>query len=130
MLILTVRTDKPQAELGLYENTMRLEYLEWTAHRELAATLHEQIKNLLERRGKQWADIGGIVCFKGPGSFTGLRIGLTVANTLAYSYKIPIIAQDGEEWLGQGIERLTKGETEDLALPEYGAPAFTTTPKK
>jgi tRNA threonylcarbamoyladenosine biosynthesis protein TsaB len=37
-------------------------------------------------------DIEGVVCFKGPGSFTGLRIGLTVGNALAYAQNIPVVA--------------------------------------
>lgn len=41
----------------------------------------------------------GIICVIGPGSFTGIRIGITVANTLAYSWKIPIIGVSNLELL-------------------------------
>jgi len=51
-----------------------------------------KIETLLQTRGKSWADIQGLVCFQGPGSFTGLRIGLTVANALSYSYNLPVVA--------------------------------------
>ena len=36
-------------------------------------------------------DIGKIICVNGPGSFTGIRIGLTIAKTLAWAKNIPII---------------------------------------
>ena len=67
--------------------------------------------------------------YEGPGSFTGLRIGMSVANALAYSFTIPIVAQSGA-WIEDGIRRLLAGENDNTALPEYGTPAFTTQSKK
>lgn len=130
MLILTLRTDKPEAEIGLYENANQLAYKKWQAHRQLAETLHTQIAKLLQIAGKDWEDIEAIAVFKGPGSFTGLRIGLTVANALAYSLGIPIVASSGRSWLKAGLARLTKGDDETMVLPEYGSPVHTTKPKK
>ena len=80
MLILTIRTDKPEAEIGLFEDNKQLAYEMWQAHRELSDTIHKKIEKLLKSQKKDWQNIDGIVCFKGPGSFTGLRIGLTVGN--------------------------------------------------
>ena len=130
MIILTIRTDKPEAEIGLYEDEQQLAYETWQAHRELAETLHRKIEALLQSQQKSWSDIQGIVCFQGPGSFTGLRIGLTVGNALSNSYRLPIVAQQDPQWLETGIQRLLKGETDDLALPFYGADAHITPPKK
>ncbi len=36
-------------------------------------------------------DINKIICVNGPGSFTGIRIGLTIAKTIAWAKNIPII---------------------------------------
>lgn len=121
MLILTIRTDKPEAELGLYEDAKQLAYETWLAHRQLAETLHGKLAELLKSQQKDLHDIDGIVVFKGPGSFTGLRIGITIANALAYSLDAKIIAQEDPNWLETGIERLLAGESEQVALPEYGA---------
>ncbi len=129
MLILTLRTDKPEAEVGLYEDSNQLMYHVWRAHRQLAETLHSKITELLGSQAKNLQDIKGIVVYKGPGSFTGLRIGISTANALAYSLNIPIVAQ-ANPWIEDGIARLLAGESDGTALPEYGAPAFTTQPKK
>jgi len=130
MLILTIRTDKPESEIGLYDNETQLQYIKWQAHRQLAETIHYQIAKLLQSQGKNWNDLQGLVVFKGPGSFTGLRIGLSVANALSYSLKIPIIANNDKDWIKKGINGLLKGKSEKIAAPEYGALAFTTLPKK
>src|SRR3954465_8538599 len=99
MITLTVRTDKPEAEVGLYKDNEQLAYISWQAHRELAETLHGKILNMLASVDLEIKYLQGIACFKGPGSFTGLRIGLTVANALSYSLDIPIVGSTGENWI-------------------------------
>jgi tRNA threonylcarbamoyladenosine biosynthesis protein TsaB len=130
MIILTIRTDKPEAEIGLYGDNEQLAYETWQAHRELAETIHLKIRDLLESQGKAWKDIEGIVAFQGPGSFTGLRIGLTVANALAYAQGIPVVSTLGEGWIPEGVNRLLSGENDKIAMPEYGAEANITKPRK
>lgn len=130
MLSITIRTDKPEAEIGLFEDGQELKYEVWQAHRELAETIHKKIDKLLKLQGLTLQDLGGIIVFKGPGSFTGLRIGITVANALAYSLQIPIISSQGDDWLRQGINRLQNGENETIALPEYGSEPNITQQKK
>ncbi len=130
MLIMTIRTDKPEAEIGLYDDHRQLAYDTWQAHRELAETIQQRIDMMLRQQGKQLSNLQAIVVFKGPGSFTGLRIGLTVANALAYALKIPIVAGTDEDWLLTGIAKLVKGLNERITLPEYGAEPHITRQKK
>jgi tRNA threonylcarbamoyladenosine biosynthesis protein TsaB len=130
MLVLTIRTDNPEAEIGLYEDGSKLAYDSWHAHRELSATLLSHIEALLQGQNKTLKDLNGIVCFQGPGSFTGLRIGLTVADTLVYGLDLPIVAAMEEGWIQTGLERLQAGEDDRIALPHYGAPVHITQQKK
>lgn len=130
MLIITLRTDKPEAELGLYEGDKCLAYTTWLAHRQLAETIHAKLHELLREHGKDWQDIEGVVVFKGPGSFTGLRIGITVANMLAYSLAVPVVACEDPQWLEAGVQALLHGQSDALALPEYGALPNITLQKK
>ena len=88
------------------------------------------MQDILTKNGKVWTDVSGIVGFKGPGSFTGLRIGLTVLNTFADSESIPIVGTIGEDWQIVGLQRLSSGENDKLVMPEYGAEAHITTPRK
>lgn len=130
MLVLTIRTDKPEAEIRLFEDQSQLTELVWQAHRELGTTIHRQIQALLASCNKQLSDVDGIVAYEGPGSFTGLRIGLSVANALADGLSKPIVAAGTEDWQQQGIERLLAGQTDTIALPKYGAPVTITVQKK
>jgi tRNA threonylcarbamoyladenosine biosynthesis protein TsaB len=130
MLILTIRTDKPEAEIGLFDDDQKLAYETWYAHRELSVTLLTKIDELLLGQQKKLADLEGIVGFAGPGSFTGLRIGLTVANTLAYGLAKPIVATKGDNWVQLGIKRLANNDVDQVALPEYGAAARITQQRK
>jgi tRNA threonylcarbamoyladenosine biosynthesis protein TsaB len=130
MIILTIRTDKPEAELRLFDGQSQLAEIIWQAHRELGETIHLKINELLESQQKDLDDIEGIVAFQGPGSFTGLRIGLSVANALSDGLGTPIVATQGDNWQQQGIERLQKGERDQVAMPEYGAPVRITQQKR
>ncbi|CAN5150894.1 hypothetical protein BH09PAT3_BH09PAT3_2130 [soil metagenome] len=129
MIILALRTDKENAEIGLYKDGSELAYETWQAHRELAETIHKKIVEVLMSADIRLHELEGIVAFKGPGSFTGLRIGLTVGNALAYSLKIPVVSEMGEGWQQKGIERLLNDQNEKVAMPEYGALPNITTPK-
>ncbi|HET9174555.1 MAG TPA: tRNA (adenosine(37)-N6)-threonylcarbamoyltransferase complex dimerization subunit type 1 TsaB [Candidatus Saccharimonadales bacterium] len=130
MLLLTIRTDKPDAELGLFSDEQQLAYDSWEAHRQLAETIHLRIRHMLTDHGHTMQDLEGLVVFKGPGSFTGLRIGLTVANAMAQALQVPIVATNGEQWRELGIARLQHGDNETIALPEYGGEPHITQQKK
>jgi tRNA threonylcarbamoyladenosine biosynthesis protein TsaB len=130
MLTITIRTDKPDAEIGLFDGEQQLAYETWHAHRTLAETIHTKLQEMLSAQAKTWNDIEGLVVFKGPGSFTGLRIGITVANTLAYALQVPIVGAMGDDWVTQGNAALRGGHNDGQVMPEYGGDAHITPQKK
>lgn len=130
MIVLTIRTDKPEAELAIHDGNKKLVEEKWQAHRILADTINSKLEKMLKLLSISFSDIEGIVCFEGPGSFTGLRIGLSVGNALAYAQNIPIVASKGDNWIEKGIKKLEAGENQKIVTPYYDRPAATTTPKK
>jgi tRNA threonylcarbamoyladenosine biosynthesis protein TsaB len=56
-----------------------------------AEALHQMIKDLLDRNKLKPSDLTGIAVGNGPGSYTGLRIGVTAAKGLAYALNIGMI---------------------------------------
>ena len=74
------------------------------------------IRDKLAENSADWQDISEITYFSGPGSFTGLRIGATIVNTLAHELNIPLFDH--------------RGEKHQIILPDYGRPANISAPKK
>lgn len=129
-MILTLRTDKPEAEIGLYEDNEKLAYVKWLADRNLSTDIHKKIDELFKQKGIGYQDLAGIILYKGPGSFTGLRIGASVANTIAYELGIPIAGTNGAGWIEAGIALLKSEPDRRVAELEYGEPPKTTKPRK
>lgn len=88
----------------------------WEGGREMAEGLHKFIFEKLQENGADWKDISEITFFSGPGSFTGLRIGAAIVNTLAHELQIPLFDH--------------KGKKHDVIIPEYGRPANISAPRK
>lgn len=129
-MILTIRTDKPDSELGLYDGPRKVAYETWQAHRQLAETIHRKLEDVLADNQQTKDGLSGIVVYQGPGSFTGLRIGMSVANALSYSLDIPITTKTGDDWISEGVQELQTNPSKRPVLPEYGSPAAVTTQKK
>lgn len=130
-MVLTIKTDNPTAEVGLYFNTgQQRQYKKWQAHRQLAESIHREIDSLLKAESKTWKDLSGVICYKGPGSFTGLRIGLTVGNALAYSLVVPIVGTTGNDWINMGVGQIAKDINKKIVIPVYGNQPHITLPRK
>lgn len=129
MYVLTIRTDKEVSEVGVYKDGEQLAYQTWQAHRELAETLHTKIIDVLQEANVRLHELQAIIAYKGPGSFTGLRIGLSVANALAYSLGIAVVAENGDDWITSGLRVIGVDKDQTVALPEYGADPHITKPK-
>ncbi len=66
---------------------------EWTVQRKLTHSeqLVPHMDAMMKEAGVRKKEITAIAVAKGPGSFTGLRIGLATAKTAAYLWKVPLI---------------------------------------
>ncbi|MBC7746510.1 tRNA (adenosine(37)-N6)-threonylcarbamoyltransferase complex dimerization subunit type 1 TsaB [Pedobacter sp.] len=129
-MILAIKTDSPIAELYLFDDQgQEVAQDIWEAGRSLAKDLLRHIDTLIGTNGS-WLSLSGLVVFRGPGSFTGLRIGITTANTISYANQLPIVGECGDAWAISGCQRLMRGENDQIVLPEYGSAPHITAPKK
>jgi len=62
----------------------------WNLDRDLATHLHQYLVEFIQPQN--WADLAFIAVAKGPGGFTGTRMGMVTARTLAQQLDIPVFA--------------------------------------
>jgi tRNA threonylcarbamoyladenosine biosynthesis protein TsaB len=110
--------------------------LEWDSGRSLADELLGRLQTFLAEHHASFTDLTGIIIFSGPGSFTSLRIGHTIANALADSLAIPVVGvrnpgdqPDSKDWIAMGRTAVAAAKPGIPALPYYGAEANITKPK-
>ena len=128
-MIMLLDTSGPLCKLTIIEGSVRHE-AEWEANRELAKGLLGFLETELTKQQKVFSDITAIGVYQGPGSFTGLRIGLTVANTLADGLGIPIVGETGENWQRKAAARIEGGENQRIVMPLYDSDPHITKPRK
>lgn len=129
-MILAIQTDGPVTHLILMDPSGRkLAKDQWESGRELSDGLLERIKTVLTGQSSDIHGLTGILIHSGPGSFTSLRIGHTVANALAASLGIPVKGGRGEDWITDGVAALKAAPLGVIAMPFYGAEANISKPK-
>ncbi|MGL2994359.1 tRNA (adenosine(37)-N6)-threonylcarbamoyltransferase complex dimerization subunit type 1 TsaB [Flavobacterium sp. TSSA_36] len=70
-----------------------------------AERLHVFIEEIIKEAGITFQDLSAIAVSQGPGSYTGLRIGVSAAKGLCYALDIPLIAIDTLQTLARQVNR-------------------------
>ncbi len=89
--ILAIETSSSICSASLFKNGENIGVLENDTDRKHAEVLPDYVVSLLENNQLKIKNIDAIAVSIGPGSFTGLRVGLSFAKGLAYAIKCPII---------------------------------------
>jgi tRNA threonylcarbamoyladenosine biosynthesis protein TsaB len=90
-MLLALDTSTHLAGLALCENgELRAEYT-WDVGANHSVELLRRVEGLLQERGLSMTQISAVAAAIGPGSFTGVRVAVTVAKTLAFSLKAPLV---------------------------------------
>lgn len=91
--LLAIDTSTEQAGLALFDGTQLIE-LSWSAGRLQTTTVLLRISHLLESLDLTIRDVGAIAVARGPGTFTGLRVGLSIAKGMMLTGQRSLIAVD------------------------------------
>ncbi|MCP4566740.1 MAG: tRNA (adenosine(37)-N6)-threonylcarbamoyltransferase complex dimerization subunit type 1 TsaB [FCB group bacterium] len=91
MIIMGIDSSTDRLAVGLAEGQTILAEKTLDSSREHASRIIGVINDILNEASVTKDRIEGIAVAIGPGSFTGLRIGLAVAKGMAYSLKIPLV---------------------------------------
>lgn len=94
MQLLALETSGLSGSVALWDSGTVTERSLATEGRRHAQTLIAELKLLLDSAGVKLTDIDGIAVSIGPGSFTGLRVGVVAAKTLAYTVGCGVLAVD------------------------------------
>lgn len=130
-MILCIRSESPTVYVGLWDNGIEKLSESWEAGRELSNQLLSAIQSSLNSYSRSMADIKGVIIYEGPGSYTGLRISISVANSIGYSNKIPVVGVSGVDWIEHGLQQLKSVNTFiKPVFPQYGGEVHTTKPRK
>jgi tRNA threonylcarbamoyladenosine biosynthesis protein TsaB len=88
-LLLALDTSTSTASVAVFDGQEVLSETTWHAGREHSTRLLVEVGIAMERIGRARADLTGVVAACGPGSFTGVRVALSVAKGLASGLAIP-----------------------------------------
>ena len=91
-LILNIETSISTASICLKNDIGLDELLTNDNQKDHAGWLHEAIDSLLKKNNYSSADLNAVAVSIGPGSYTGLRVGLASAKGFCYALNIPLIA--------------------------------------
>jgi len=103
-------------------------------HKPLSEVLLLTLEELLKKSNTRLNTIQFIAVVSGPGSFSSLRVGIVVANTLAWSLNIAVVGLKKEEINNQEeilkiVEKKIKSKKFRPVLPFYGREPNITKPK-
>ena len=121
-LILHIETATDICSVALSEGDQQISLVESGQERSHARLLNQFIRQALDDAGHTPKELDGVAVSKGPGSYTGLRIGVSTAKGLAYALEIPLLASGTLENMAHGamahpvVLRLAESPGERLLL--------------
>ena len=116
-IILHINTALNEAYVGLSQGKQLLATLENDSPMDHASFLQPAIKELCKITDQSISSIEAVSVINGPGSYTGLRVGLSAAKGICYAKKIPLICINTLEWLASSV----KIKNLDLVCPMIDA---------
>ncbi len=118
-LILHIETATQNCSVSLSDNGKLLALKEETGKYTHAENLSLFIKSILEESGVEFKQLSAVSVSKGPGSYTGLRIGVSSAKGICFALDIPLVSVDTLKNMTNGV--VLQGIEADLYCPMIDA---------
>jgi tRNA threonylcarbamoyladenosine biosynthesis protein TsaB len=120
-MLLAIDTSTQTVGISIFDGYRVLCEETWISHRYHTVELAQAVKTNLSRAGLSTRDLEVLAVAIGPGSFTGLRIGLALIKGLAYTHQIPVI---GIPTLDITVRAIPPGDHILAALLQAGRKRF------
>jgi tRNA threonylcarbamoyladenosine biosynthesis protein TsaB len=120
VLILALDTSADVCSLALTDGPRELTSVQFRHERRLSERLSPLIDFLLRDYGVALKDVESLAVGLGPGSFTGVRVGVTMAKTLAFTLDKPLVGVSSLDALAEPL----------AALGAFAPPLSTVTPTR
>lgn len=104
-LILSLETSTKTCSVALQQDEKLLALQEVHLEKSHSAILNAMIRDILDYCGADRRSLDAIAVSMGPGSYTGLRIGTSVAKGLCFALDIPLIAVNTLEAMAWGVNQ-------------------------
>ncbi len=104
-LILHIETATDICSVAISEANRLLARVESGPERSHATLLNPYIREALKLSGSEFSSLSAVAVSKGPGSYTGLRIGVSTAKGIAYALEIPLLSCGTLENMAYGALR-------------------------
>lgn len=116
--------------IGLADDAGLFKSEVWPSQHNQTEELLEKIDTLLAQASKSRQDLSGILAVVGPGSYTGLRVGLSTANALSFAWQLPIAGLHSDESESQKsfVAAVARFSAQPLKV-YYERPPHITSPK-
>lgn len=116
MMLLAIDTSTDSAGLALVKDDKVLAEAIWHCGQNHSVELLPRLSQLLKQAEVKLKSVGCILVARGPGSYNGLRVGLSTAKGLAFSLNIPIMGVNSLE-----LEAYQHAQSELLICPVFNA---------
>lgn len=115
--ILLINTALEEASVGIAVNGKLIDQQLNPIQKEHASFLHPAIQSICKNNSITLKEIKAVSVINGPGSYTGLRVGLSAAKGICYANQIPLLCINTLEWIAYG----NKEQATDLIIPMIDA---------
>lgn len=122
-MILCLETATPVCSVALNSACCTLAKRETEGQNAHSEKITNFIREVMEEAGIGYSQLDAVAVSQGPGSYTGLRIGVSTAKGICYAADLPLMAIDTLEAMAYGMKEKLGGQLEpnDLLIPMIDA---------